>query len=204
MNSENEKIEYLEMFVEGLMLDPNTQAPVLILKDKVGEILLPIWIGIAEATSIDSALKKITLPRPLTHDLLNNIIQILDVKIEKVIITELKEGTYFSEIIFISDELPFRIDARPSDSIAIALRSNAKILVSSEVLKQTQALFSMRKSITSNQKSEEQNNTDIPESDSQEETEIIKIELFDFKSIDKEKWDDLLTKMDPEDFKYKI
>ena len=83
----------IEMFVGGLVLDPNTQAPVVILKDEEGKYILPIWIGVAEATSIASAIKQVTMARPLTHDLMHDIFLQVDLKVQRVVITELKEST---------------------------------------------------------------------------------------------------------------
>src|SRR3974377_2168034 len=89
----------IEMFVGGLMLDPNTQAPVVVLKDESGDIVLPIWIGIAEATSLASVIKQVTMTRPLTHDLMRDVLSELGVKVERVVITELKDSTYFAELV---------------------------------------------------------------------------------------------------------
>ena len=131
----------IEMFVGGLVLDPNTQAPVVILKDETGEINLPIWIGIAEATSIASAIKQLAMARPLTHDLMYDIFLELGVRVQRIVITELKDSTYFSELILSYGDKAIILDSRPSDAIAIALRASAPIFVAQSVLDQAKIAF---------------------------------------------------------------
>ena len=126
----------VEMFVGGLVLDPNTQAPVVVLKDESGEICLPIWIGIAEATSIATAIKQVGMERPLTHDLMHEIFGQLDVSVQRVVITELRESTYYAELILSQGDRVLIIDSRPSDAIAVALRASAPIFVVQGVLDQ--------------------------------------------------------------------
>ena len=88
----------IEMFVGGLMMDPNTQAPVVVLKDESGDVILPIWIGVPEATSIASALKQVQMSRPLTHDLMKEIFDQLGVVVQRIVIHDLKESTYFANL----------------------------------------------------------------------------------------------------------
>ena len=111
----------IEMFVGGLVLDPNTQAPVVVLKDESGDIALPIWIGVAEATSIASAIKQLTMQRPLTHDLMQDIFAEVGVKVQRVVITDLKDSTYFAELVLSHGDKALIMDSRPSDAIAIAI-----------------------------------------------------------------------------------
>ena len=169
----------IEMFVGGLVLDPNTQAPVVVLKDETGKIALPIWIGVAEATSIASAIKQVAMQRPLTHDLMQNALDELGVKVQRIVITDLKDSTYFAELTLSHGERVFTLDARPSDAIGIALRSEAPIFVAQV----------------------EQSNPEGQVAEApQEEEEQDK----DFRHIDKDKWNDILSELDPDDFKYKM
>ncbi|MEI6517696.1 MAG: bifunctional nuclease domain-containing protein, partial [bacterium] len=108
----------VEMFVGGLVLDPATQAPIVVLKDESGQITLPIWIGIAEATSIASAIKQVAMARPLTHDLFYDLLLELGITVQRVVITELKDSTYFSELVLGQGDKVLILDARPSDAIA--------------------------------------------------------------------------------------
>ncbi len=123
----------LEMYVKGLTLDPLTQMPVIVLKSKSSDEILPLWIGVFEANSIALQLENIKKPRPMTYDLIKNIFDTLDVNVEKVYITDIKTGTFYAKIEIILNGKTHIIDARPSDAINIALRCNAPIYVSNEV-----------------------------------------------------------------------
>jgi uncharacterized protein len=118
--------------IAGLTIDPNTKTPIVILASE--DKMLPIWIGGMEAHSILVQLQGIVSPRPLTHDLLKRVILSLSATIEKVIITEIREGTYFAEIIIKNGDISVAIDSRPSDAIALALRTNTQIYVEEAVL----------------------------------------------------------------------
>jgi bifunctional DNase/RNase len=125
---------FIEMKVAGITLDPMTKMPIVILKDGSGENALPIWIGIAEASAIATQLEKIDLARPMTHDLLRNVLNELDVNLEKVEVTDLKDNTYFAILhLKVGDEV-LPVDSRPSDAIALALRTESPIFVHEEVL----------------------------------------------------------------------
>lgn len=189
----------VEMFVGGLLLDPHTQAPVVILKDESGAIHLPIWIGIAEATSIASAIKQLNMSRPLTHDLMNDIFGQLGVRVERVIITDLKDSTYFAELILAHGDKVMIMDARPSDAIAIALRAQAPIFVSQIVLDRAKVAFSANQPEGEPVISDPSTGESVGEPGSESSTEGP-----DFKNIDKDKWQEILTALDPEDFKYKM
>lgn len=191
----------IEMFVGGLMLDPNTQAPVVVLKDESGEIVLPIWIGIAEATSIASVIKQLNMSRPLTHDLMRDIFQELAVKVERVVITELKDSTYFAELVLSVGEKALIFDSRPSDAIAIALRASAPIFVTQQVLDQARIAFSNPPSGPG--KSESEGGAESGEEDDSGEGESGP-SVKDLKNIDKDKWTEILDTLDPDDFKYKM
>lgn len=126
----------IEMKVFGLALDEESQVPVLILKDLQEKTVLPIWIGAMEAMAISLALNDVALPRPMTHDLLLNMIHKLDAHVVAVNVTELTEGTYYADIEVEVEGGIRHIDSRPSDAIALALRAKAPILVSEPVLEQ--------------------------------------------------------------------
>jgi len=186
----------VEMFVGGLLLDRNTQAPVVILRDEKGEMTLPIWIGIAEATSIASALNQIPIPRPLTHDLIIESLTQLQANIQRVIITDLKESTYFSELVIATGDKVIILDARPSDAIALALRAHAPIFVAQGVLDKTQA--------TIVNSPPEGTPVPIEGQDPRREDEATTAQKHDFTAIDKEKWQEILNSLEADDFKYKM
>jgi len=124
----------IEMRVEGLVLDPVTNMPIIILKDMEGERSLPIWVGIFEANAIALEMEKVETPRPMTHDLIKNIIEGLNTTINYVCVNELKNNTFYAVISATVDGNEVLIDSRPSDAIAVSLRLNAKILVEPSVL----------------------------------------------------------------------
>lgn len=125
---------FIEMKVSGLVMDPQTNTPILILKDLHNEAALPIWIGLLEATSIATELEKINFPRPMTHDLIKNCFDHLRVSVDRIEVCDLRENTYYALIYIRDHDRVSPIDARPSDAIAIALRTNAPIFVRQEVL----------------------------------------------------------------------
>jgi bifunctional DNase/RNase len=124
----------IEMSIQGLMVDPNTNMPIVILKDKDGDRKLPIWVGIFEANAIALQIENIATPRPMTHDLLRNIIKDLDGRVERVVVSDLKENTFYAIIYLTVRGESVAIDARPSDAIALALRTRAPILVEEAVI----------------------------------------------------------------------
>jgi len=190
---EDDKIPVeIEMFVAGLVLDPSSNAPIVVLKNTDGDTCLPIWIGLAEATAIASALKKLELVRPMTHDLLKNIIDDLGGRVVKVLISELQENTFIANIEVVVGNVVKTIDARPSDAIALAVRTDAQIMVAEEVLEQAQVtLVSVGTSEDGEEEFEVLSGDDEPRS-------------ANFANIDKEKWEEILAEMDPDDFKYKM
>ena len=125
---------FLEMKVTGLVMDPHNNTPILILKDIHNDTTLPIWIGLLEATSIATELDKIQFPRPMTHDLIKNCFDHLNVKVEKIEVCDLRNNTYYALIYIRNQDGVSSIDARPSDAIAIALRTRAPIYVNDEVI----------------------------------------------------------------------
>ena len=128
----------VEMRVDQLTTDPLTNMPILILKDESGEESLPIWIGLIEASAIATELEKIALDRPMTHDLLKNVITECGGRVDRVEITDVKDNTFFATI-FVTrpGKRCLQLDARPSDAIALALRSGAKICVARRVIDRT-------------------------------------------------------------------
>jgi uncharacterized protein len=124
----------IRMKVFGLTIDPLTNSPIMILKDMEGEKTIPIWIGLLEATAIAGELENIKFSRPMTHDLMKNMMDKLGVKLAKVEICDLRDNTYFALIYLIFDGKEFSMDARPSDAIALALRAQAPIYVEEQVI----------------------------------------------------------------------
>ncbi len=130
----------VEMKVEGLTLDPLTNMPIIILKDLAGDKALPIWVGYFEANAIALEIEKINTPRPMTHDLLNNIISSLQAKVKHILVTDLKDNTFFAEISVVRNGSDMTIDCRPSDAIALALRSKSPIFVEEKVIESAKSL----------------------------------------------------------------
>ena len=128
------------MSIKGLMLDPISNAPIVVLKDGEEKIFLPIWVGIFEANAIALQLEHVETPRPMTHDLLRNIIQHVDAKVNRVVISDLRESTFYASIQVLQQGRLIEIDARPSDALAIALRTDAPIFVEQAVLDQAQTI----------------------------------------------------------------
>ena len=124
----------IEMSIKGLMVDPITNMPIVILRDKDGDRVLPIWVGIFEANAIALQIENISTPRPMTHDLLRNIIQDLNASVQKIVVCDLQENTFYALIYLALDGGTVAIDARPSDAIALALRTHAPIFVEDSVI----------------------------------------------------------------------
>ncbi len=124
----------IEMTIKGLMVDPITNMPIIILRDKDGQRVLPIWVGVFEANAIALQMENVTTPRPMTHDLLKNVICDLKADIQKIVVSDLRENTFYALIYLIVNGEPVAIDARPSDAIALALRAQAPIFVEDRVI----------------------------------------------------------------------
>jgi bifunctional DNase/RNase len=124
----------IEMTIKGLMVDPITNMPIVILRDKDGQKVLPIWVGIFEANAIALQIENISTPRPMTHDLLRNVIQDLNASVQKVVVSDLQENTFYALIYLSLNGDTVAIDARPSDAIALALRTKAPIFVEEVVI----------------------------------------------------------------------
>ncbi len=162
-----------EMKLSGLIMDSTTNAPVIILKDLEDKEVISLWIGLLEASAIAVELEKIDLPRPMTHDLVKNVLDSLNIKVLKVEIAELRDNTFYAYIHLGMDEKTFTIDARPSDAIAIALRTKSPIYVDEDVIK----------------KSKKMDLESIKEVGKTDESKELK---------------DLLERMSPDDFEYKM
>ncbi len=127
----------VKMTVSGLTIDPYTNSPIMILKEESGERTIPIWIGLLEATAIASELENIKFSRPMTHDLLRNLITTLGAQVERVEVCDLKDNTFFALIHMLGEGRHLSMDARPSDAIALALRTQAPIFVHEQVFEKS-------------------------------------------------------------------
>ncbi len=123
--------------IAGLTMDPASNTPIIILKAEDDNRAIPIWIGLLEATSIASAIQKIKFDRPMTHDLFKNFSELLNIRISKVEVCDLKDNTFYAKIHFRSEKNSFSMDARPSDAIAMAIRFEAPIYVDDAVIEKS-------------------------------------------------------------------
>jgi bifunctional DNase/RNase len=130
----------VKMEIKGLLMDPVSNMPVVILRDAADGIFLPIWVGIFEANAIALEMEKIATPRPMTHDLLKNLLEELDATVDRIVINELKDNTFFARIHLVRGDRRWSVDSRPSDAIALALRARAEIFVEEEVLEKSKSL----------------------------------------------------------------
>jgi bifunctional DNase/RNase len=167
----------IQMTVGGLTLDPVTKTPIVILKDTENKLNLPIWIGLLEATAMATEIEGIKMARPMTHDLLKTVLGEVGCSVESIEITDLKENTYFAAVNLNYSGRQMVIDSRPSDAIALALRTKSPIYVAKAVLEASSVL----------QQSEEGKDTAVE----------------NVSNVSKEKWGEILEKMGPDDFKYK-
>lgn len=158
-------------------MDPVTKTPIVILKDTDNKLNLPIWIGLLEATAMATEIEGIKMARPMTHDLLKNILGEVGCSVESVEITELKENTYYALVNLIVAGRQLVIDSRPSDAIALALRTKSPIFVAKAVLEASSVL--------------------------QQNEEGKEAAVENVSNVSKEKWAEILEKMTPDDFKYK-
>src|SRR5258708_10674734 len=125
----------IEMKIRGLMMDPVTNMPIVVMKDVGGDGVLPIWVGIYEANAIALEIEKVSTPRPMTHDLIKNLLTGLDTRIHKVVVSELRDDTFFAVIWMERDGRVISVDSRPSDALALALRVDCPIFVDDGVIK---------------------------------------------------------------------
>jgi bifunctional DNase/RNase len=124
----------IEVRIRGLMMDPATNMPIVVLKDVASDTVIPIWVGIFEANAIAIEIEKVAAPRPMTHDLARNVIRHLNAQLERVVITEIKNETFHAVLWLRQAEEQVMIDARPSDAIALALRADCPIFVAEHVM----------------------------------------------------------------------
>ena len=130
----------VKMEIKGLLMDPVSNMPVVVLRDAENGVFLPIWVGIFEANAIAIQMEKIATPRPMTHDLLKNLIGELDATVERIVINDLRDNTFFARIHLLRGGTRWDVDSRPSDAIALALRVDAEIFVEEEVLEKSKTL----------------------------------------------------------------
>jgi len=173
----NKKEDTIQMSVGGLTLDPVTKTPIVILKDTENKLNLPIWIGLLEATAMATEIEGIKMARPMTHDLLKTILGEVGGAVDSVEITELKENTYYASVNISLAGRQVMIDSRPSDAIALALRTKSPIYVAKAVLEASSVL---------------------QQSDDGKESPLENVS-----NVSQEKWAEILEKMGPSDFKYK-
>jgi hypothetical protein len=166
---------FILMTVGGLTLDPVTKTPIVILRDPENKLNLPIWIGLLEATSMATEIEGIKMSRPMTHDLMRTMIVELGANVDWIEITDLKENTYFASICVRVGDRKLMFDSRPSDAISLALRTKSPIYVARAVLEASSVL----------QQGE----------DGQEQN---------LSNVSRDKWAEILEKMSPDDFKYKM
>src|SRR5579863_934153 len=139
----------LEVKIRGLMMDPVTNMPVVVLKETSGSGVLPIWVGVYEANAIALEIEKVQTPRPMTHDLLKNVLFGLNVQVQKVVVNDLKEDTFYAVIWVEREGERISIDSRPSDALALALRVDCPIFVEDAVLKNSKISTAINEKSTS-------------------------------------------------------
>ncbi|HXY51262.1 MAG TPA: bifunctional nuclease family protein [Terriglobales bacterium] len=139
----------VEMKIRGLMMDPVTNMPIVILKDIGSDTVLPIWVGVYEANAIALEIEKVTTPRPMTHDLIKNVLVGLESQVQKVVVTELRDDTFFAVIWLERDGHIISVDSRPSDALALALRVDCPIYVEDQVLKSSKLAANPSDRVTS-------------------------------------------------------
>lgn len=125
----------VEMKIRGLMMDPVSNSPIVLLKDLNSETILPIWVGVFEANAIALEIEKVSTPRPFTHDLIRNVLLGLEADVKRVVVSELRDDTFYAVIWLEREGKSISIDARPSDALALALRMDCPIFVDDEVLR---------------------------------------------------------------------
>jgi hypothetical protein len=129
----------IEMKIRGLMVDPATNTPIIILRDASGSTFLPIWVGVYEANAIALEIEKVTTPRPMTHDLIKNLLTGVEATVHKVVVSELKDETFYAVIWLEQNGELISVDSRPSDALALALRLDCPIYVEEQVLQSSRS-----------------------------------------------------------------
>src|ERR671925_1483548 len=141
----------VEMKIRGLVMDPVTNMPIVVLKDAGSDSVLPIWVGIYEANAIALEIEKVSTPRPMTHDLIKNLLIGLDTQVHKIVVSELRDDTFFAVIWLERGGHIISIDSRPSDALALALRMDCPIFVEDDVLKSSKLASSVSDRVTSDE-----------------------------------------------------
>ena len=139
----------VEMKIRGLTMDPVTQMPIVVLKDVNGGTVLPIWVGIFEANAIALEIEKVSTPRPMTHDLIKTVLMGLNTGVKKIVVSELKDDTFYALIWLEKDGELISVDSRPSDALALALRLDCPIYVEDTVLKSSKTTASVSDKVQS-------------------------------------------------------
>ena len=139
----------VEMKIRGLMMDPVTNMPIVVLKDVRGSAVLPIWVGVYEANAIALEIEKVQTPRPMTHDLLKNVLFGLNVQVQKVVVSDLRDDTFYAVIWVEREGERMSIDSRPSDALALALRVDCPIFVDETVLQNSKSTSAITEKSTS-------------------------------------------------------
>ncbi len=139
----------VEMKIRGLMMDPVMQTPIVILKDVTGNTILPIWVGMYEANAIALEIEKISTPRPMTHDLIKTLLMGLETGIQKIVVNELKDDTFYALIWLEKNGELISVDSRPSDALALALRLDCPIFVDEQVIKNSKSSVNVNEKVTS-------------------------------------------------------
>lgn len=173
--------DLIQMTVGGVTLDPVTKTPVVLLKDEREELTLPIWVGLLEATAMATELEGVKMARPMTHDLLKRIVEEVGASVSRIVVTDLRENTFYAEIELLVGGQLRSLDARPSDAISLALRTGCPIFVARDV-------------ITASSSKDE----------GAEEEEVSAESTLDLSDVDREEWNEILENLDPTDFKYKM
>lgn len=173
--------DLIQMTVGGVTLDPVTKTPVVLLKDEREELTLPIWVGLLEATAMATELEGVKMARPMTHDLLKRIVEEVGASVSRIIVTDLRENTFYAEIELLVGGKLHSLDARPSDAISLALRTGCPIFVARDVI------------VASSSKDE-----------GADEDEAAAESTLDLSDVDREEWNEILENLDPTDFKYKM
>ena len=137
----------IEMAIKGLMVDPITNMPIIVLREVEGQRILPIWVGVFEANAIALQIENVQTPRPMTHDLLKSVIDQLDGHVERIVVCELKENTFYATLHVLSPKGQLSVDSRPSDAIALALRTGARIFVEEAVIQNARSVEPSRESM---------------------------------------------------------
>jgi hypothetical protein len=137
----------IEMTIKGLMIDPITNMPIIVLRDQAGQRTLPIWVGVFEANAIALQIENVQTPRPMTHDLLKNVLDDLHARVERIVVCALRENTFYANIQLDVGGQTVLVDARPSDAIALALRTRSPIFVEESVIENARTMDTAKESL---------------------------------------------------------